>query len=75
MPVSELGPPLEESWDSIRDRTGQSVDDVLNKKVSFPKGAKPERKVETFVPMVKELKCVQQCVRTTTANDVWLTVD
>lgn len=55
---SELGPIAEETWDDIRDKTGQGVDDVLNKKLSFPKGTKPERKVEAFVPLVKELKCV-----------------
>ncbi len=55
---SELGPIAEESWDDIHDRTGQGVDDVLNKKLGFPKGTKPERKVEAFVPFVKELKWV-----------------
>ncbi|GIL50219.1 hypothetical protein Vafri_6438 [Volvox africanus] len=57
-PVSELGPMAEENWEDIRERTGQSADDVLNKKLSFPKGTKPERKVEAFVPMVKELKAL-----------------
>ncbi|GLC49983.1 hypothetical protein PLESTB_000329700 [Pleodorina starrii] len=57
-PVSEVAPAAEETWEDIRDRTGQTADDVLNKKVSFPKGTKPERKVEAFVPMVKELKAL-----------------
>ncbi|KAG2451808.1 hypothetical protein HYH02_003584 [Chlamydomonas schloesseri] len=55
---SELGPIAEETWDDIRDKTGQGVEDVLNKKLSFPKGTKPERKVEAFVPLVKELKAL-----------------
>jgi kinesin family protein C1 len=53
---SELGSIAEETWDDIRDKTGQGVDEVLSKKLAFPKGTKPERKVEAFVPMVKELK-------------------
>ncbi|KXZ52544.1 hypothetical protein GPECTOR_9g588 [Gonium pectorale] len=57
-PGSELGPIAEETWDDIRDKTGQGVDEVLNKKLSFPKGTKPERKVEAFVPLVKELKAL-----------------
>ncbi|KAG2485809.1 hypothetical protein HYH03_015519 [Edaphochlamys debaryana] len=57
-PMSELGPIAEESWDDIRDKTGQVVEDVLNKKLSFAKGTKPERKVEAFVPLVKELKAL-----------------
>ncbi|PNH09093.1 Kinesin-1 [Tetrabaena socialis] len=56
--ASELGPIAEESWDDIRDKTGQAPEDVLSKKVAFAKGTKPERKVEAFVPLVKELKAL-----------------
>ncbi|EFJ44457.1 kinesin-like protein, partial [Volvox carteri f. nagariensis] len=57
-PVSEIAPAVEELWEDIIGRTGQTADDVLNKKMSFPKNTKPERKVEAFVPVVKELKAL-----------------
>ena len=49
--------PAEESWEDIAHRTGQTAQEVLDKKIMFKKGIKPEKKVEELVPMVKELRC------------------
>lgn len=37
-------------------RTGQSSGDVLTKRLVFAKGTKPEKKLEAYGPLVKELK-------------------
>lgn len=46
----------EETWEDIAERTGMTVDDLLNKKLSFKKGTLPAKKLEEMGPMIKELK-------------------
>ncbi|KAF5838673.1 kinesin-like protein [Dunaliella salina] len=47
--------PGEETFEEIQDRTGASELDILNKKMAFKRGMKPEKKIEEMAPMVKEL--------------------
>eukprot|EP00983_Pelagomonas_calceolata_P109880 1159607-Pelagomonas_calceolata.AAC.8 len=51
--------PGEETFEEIQDRTGASELDILNKKMAFKRGMKPEKKIEEMAPMVKELRYVQ----------------
>lgn len=46
----------EATFEEIAEKTGQSVTDILNKKVAFKKGTKPEKKLEEMMPMIKELR-------------------
>ncbi|GFR50250.1 hypothetical protein Agub_g12436 [Astrephomene gubernaculifera] len=58
-PANQLPPVMEEEgWDAIRDRTGQSEEQVLDKVATFSKGAKPERKVEAYISLVKEMRAL-----------------
>lgn len=50
--------PGEETFEEIQDRTGASELDILNKKMAFKRGMKPEKKIEEMAPMVKELRAV-----------------
>jgi hypothetical protein len=46
----------EETFDDIKARTGASEADILNKKLAWKKGVKPEKKVEEMVPVIKDLR-------------------
>lgn len=48
----------DETWEDIAERTGMSVEDLLNKKVAFKKGTLPAKKLEEMGPVIKELKYV-----------------
>lgn len=46
----------DETWEDIVERTGTSVEDLLNKKLTFKKGTLPAKKLEEMGPVIKELK-------------------
>jgi hypothetical protein len=48
----------DEGWEDIAERTGMSVEDLLNKKLAFKKGTLPAKKLEEMGPVIKELKYV-----------------
>ncbi|GAX76590.1 hypothetical protein CEUSTIGMA_g4036.t1, partial [Chlamydomonas eustigma] len=57
--IQNNGPgPGEETYEEISERTGATVEDILNKRMQFKKGLKAEKKVEDLIPMVKEIRAV-----------------
>lgn len=46
----------DETWEDIVERTGMTVDELLNKKLTFKKGTLPAKKLEEMGPVIKELK-------------------
>lgn len=46
----------EEPWEEIAAKTGQSVSDVLLKKLAFKRGERDAKKLEAMAPLCKELR-------------------
>jgi hypothetical protein len=49
-------PAAEETFQDIHDRTGMTVQDILNRKLTFKKGTLAQKKLEEMGPVIKELK-------------------
>lgn len=46
----------EEPWEEIASKTGQSVTDVLLKKLQFKRGERDAKKLDAMAPLMKELR-------------------
>ena len=46
----------EETFQDLHDRTGMTVQDILNRKLTFKKGTLAQKKLEEMGPVIKELK-------------------
>jgi hypothetical protein len=47
---------MEETFEDIHERTGATELDILNRKMAFKRGMRPEKKIEEMGPMIKELR-------------------
>jgi hypothetical protein len=54
--AADKPPAAEETFEDIQERTGMSVQDVLNKKLGITKSTLAAKKVDLMGPYIKELR-------------------